>query len=118
MLDIVEALPPKFLAMYRAMSSLPRPDALLATVDLSEPGKQQWETNKTGYMNWVLGRLLTKGAAKEGMGHEAVDKVDLAASEVGTKEELWHALDAVGAMKRDLAVVLSPEGDADARMGE
>ena len=118
MLDILEALPPKFLAMYQTMSSLPPPETLPATVDLSEPGKRQWETNKTGYMNWVLGRLLTKGAAKEGMGHGAVDKVDLAASEVGTGEELRRALDAVGAMKRDLAAVLPPQGDADDRMEE
>ena len=103
--------------MYRTMSSLPRPEALTAIVDLSGSGKQQWGTNKTGYMNWVLGQLLTKGAIKEGMGHdhEKVDKVDLAASEVGTRDELWRALDAVGAMKRDLTVVLPPEGDANDR---
>jgi len=100
------------------MSSLPPPETLPATVDLSEPGKRQWETNKTGYMNWVLGRLLTKGAAKEGLGHGAVDKVDLAASEVGTGEELRRALGAVGALKRDLAAVLPPEGDVDDRMQE
>jgi hypothetical protein len=104
--------------MYRTMTSLPRPETLPATVDLSEPGKQQWETNKTGYMNWVLGRLLTKAAVKEGMGHEEVDKVDLAASEVGSREELWRALDAVGAMKRDHAMVLPPEGNAGDRMEE
>lgn len=87
-------------------------------MDLSEPGKRQWETNKTGYMNWVLGRLLTKGAAKEGMGHGAVDKVDLTASEIGTAKELRRALDAVGAMELDLAAVLPPEGDAEDRMEE
>jgi kinetochore protein Mis12/MTW1 len=118
MLDILAALPPKFLAMYQTMSSLPPPETLPATVDLSEPGKRQWETNKMGYMNWVLGRLLTKGATKEGMGHGPVDKVDLAASEVGTGEELRRALDAVGVMKRNLAAVLPPEGDVDDRMEE
>jgi len=118
MLDKLEALPSKFLAMYQTLSSLPPPETLPATVDLSEPGKRQWETNKTGYMNWVLGRLLTKSATKEGMGHGAVDKLDSAASEVGTGEELRRALDAVGGMKRDLAAVLPPEQDAEDMMEE
>ena len=118
MLNALQELPPKFLAMYRTLSSLPPPETLPAAVDLSEPGKRQWETSKTGYMNWALGRLLVKGGAKEGVGHGAVDKIDQAASEIGTGEELRSALHAVGAIKRDLAAVLPPEGDVEDRMEE
>jgi len=118
MLNTLQELPPKFLEMYRTLSSLPPLETLPTAVDLSEPGKRQWETSKTGYMNWVLGRLLVKGETKEGMGHGAVDKIDLTASEIGTGEELRCALNAVGAIKRDLAAVLPPEGDVEDRMEE
>jgi len=116
MLNTLQELPTKFLEMYRTLSSLPPPETLPAAVDLSEPGKRQWETSKIGYMNWVLGRLLVKGEESKGVGHGAVDKMDLTASEIGTGEELRCALDAVGAIKRDLAAVLPPEGDVEDRM--
>ncbi|KAF8958863.1 Mis12 protein-domain-containing protein [Flammula alnicola] len=111
-LDILHDLPPKFLEMYKTISSLPPLD-ISPSVDLTEPGKRQWETNKTGYMNWALGRLLVKGEVGEGVGHGAVDKVDRAAAEIGTGEELRRALDAVGTVKRELDAVEGRRGSED-----
>ena len=47
--------------MYQSMVSLPPldPDAN-SMPQATEPGKRQWETNKTGYASWAVGQLLTK----------------------------------------------------------
>lgn len=92
-LDKMKALPPKFLSMYQALSTLPQPDRQLDTP--VDPGKRQWETNKTGYVNWAVDRLLAKGGADRG-GSRAV------AEELGTAQELRAALAAVGDVKADL----------------
>ncbi|CAA7257440.1 unnamed protein product [Cyclocybe aegerita] len=115
-LETLHELPPRFVEMYNTLSSLPPLDTP-ASVDTTEPGKRPWETSKTGYMNWALGRLLTKGADQdEGAGHLAVDKLDKAASIVGTSEELRRALDSVEVLKRRLDH--APERDDDSRMDE
>ena len=99
--------------MYQTISTLPPLD-ISPTVDLTEPGKRQWETNKTGYMNWALGRLLVKSEQQDGgVGHGAVDKIERAASEVGTGEDLRRALTAVGMVKRDLDAVEGRQGSED-----
>jgi kinetochore protein Mis12/MTW1 len=77
--------------MYQLMSSLP-PLNIPPTVNLTEPGKRQWETNQTGYVNWALRQLLAKGKVGESDGHASVDKLDVIAAEVATGDELQRAL--------------------------
>ncbi|CAA7262497.1 unnamed protein product [Cyclocybe aegerita] len=109
-LETLHELPPRFVEMYNTLSLLPLLDTP-ASVDITEPGKRPWETSKTGYMNWALGQLLTKD---EGAGHLAVDKLDKAASIVGTSEELRRALDSGVKRRLDHA----PGRDDDSRMDE
>lgn len=78
------------------ISSLPPLD-VQPTVNLTEPGKRQWETNQTGYANWALRQLLAKGKVGESDGHLSVDKLDAVAVEVATGEELQRALRSVDA---------------------
>lgn len=98
-LDKMKAIPPKFLSMYQALSTLPQPDRQLDTP--VDPGQRQWETNKSGYVNWAVDRLLAKGGADRG-GSRAVDNLETAADELGTAQELRTALAAVGDVKADL----------------
>ncbi|KAF8869230.1 hypothetical protein BD779DRAFT_1740220 [Infundibulicybe gibba] len=55
-------LPEKFFSMYQSLSSAPELDpatmATLVQLRMSEPGKRQWETNKTGYYNWALTQVV------------------------------------------------------------
>ncbi|KJA23328.1 hypothetical protein HYPSUDRAFT_201358 [Hypholoma sublateritium FD-334 SS-4] len=118
-LDTLHALPDKFHAMYRTVSSLP-PLEVSPTVDLTEPGKRQWETSRSGYVNRALSRLLVR--TDEGTGHGAVDKMDSAAASIGDGEALRRALHEVDTVQRDLASVQhqqpSDEPEDDSHMEE
>ncbi|KAF4616881.1 hypothetical protein D9613_008921 [Agrocybe pediades] len=117
-LDTLEVLPAKFIQMFNNLSSLPPLD-VSPTTELSEPGKRHWETSKTGYMNWAIGRLLVKGEGKEGVGHGAVDTMAQNAASIGADSELRRALESVGAVKKDLASVPPADEDGDdSRMEE
>ena len=52
-----DTLPTKYLAMYQALSYLPPLEPAFPSVDLTEPGKRQWEPSKSGCLNWAVGRL-------------------------------------------------------------
>ncbi|KDR78407.1 hypothetical protein GALMADRAFT_20169, partial [Galerina marginata CBS 339.88] len=101
-------IPPRFLEMYQALSS----PSLPPTSSLPPPasgsagsGKREWETGKTGYVNWALGRLLVKGQGQgqsPSPGHTPVDKLDRAAASVGSGEEIRAALEVVGGLRREL----------------
>lgn len=105
--------------MYTTVSSLP-PLEVSPTVDLTEPGKRQWETSHSGYVNWALSRLLVRTG--EGTGHGAVDKMDSAAARIGDGEALRRALHEVDTVHRDLASMQHQqpldEPEDDSRMEE
>jgi len=82
-----ETLPTKHLAMCQTLSSLPPLEPSFGSVDFSEAGKRQWEPSKSGYLNWAVDRLLVKG--------EAMDKVENSTLEIGSGEDLRHALHAM-----------------------
>jgi len=98
--------------MYETLLSLPPKDPSFASVDLTEPGKRQWETNKSGYINWAVGRLHAKGEA----GERAVDKVERSALEIGSGENLRNAVHAVGVAKDVLDRRQRDDDDDDSRM--
>ena len=97
-------LPLKYVEMYQTLSSLPLLE-LSPSINTTEAGKRQWETNKTGYMNWALGQLMVKGMVAQVDGLPAVDKLDATVTEVGTGEALRLALNTVDVVKRQLDVV-------------
>lgn len=77
--------------MYQTMSSLPPPD-IQPPVNFTESGKRQWETNKTGYVNWALQQLLARSKVGQIGGQMSVDGLDAAAAEIATGDELQQAL--------------------------
>ncbi len=92
-LETQDQLPPKFVEMYQTLSTLPQFDTPPPINNLTTtPGKQQWETNKTGYMNWALERLMVRSKVVEGDGQAVVGKLDAVAAQVGSCEELQRAL--------------------------
>ena len=104
--------------MYETLSSLPPVEPSLASVDLTEPGKRQWETSKSGYINWAVGRLLVKGEAGE---QHSVDNVEKSSREIGTGEDLRNALHAAKDRLDTLLLVSrqlarDPDGDGDVPM--
>ena len=89
--------------MCQTLSSLPPLEPLFGSVDLTEPGKRQWEPSKSGYLNWAVGRLLVKG--------EAMDKVENSTLEIGSGEDLRRALHAVDVAKGKLNALVSQQHD-------
>ncbi|PPR05547.1 hypothetical protein CVT26_008988, partial [Gymnopilus dilepis] len=94
---------------------------------LTEPGKRVWETSQTGYVNWALGRLLVRsvpqgqgqgsssqgssgpssqgeeeGAAASTTGQGIVDRIDHAAAQIGSGEDLRSALEVIEGVRREL----------------
>ncbi|KDR76674.1 hypothetical protein GALMADRAFT_267650 [Galerina marginata CBS 339.88] len=120
-------IPTRFLQMYHALAS----SSLASTCSIPLPsgaagsgsGKSEWETGKTGYVNWALGRLLVKGQEQGhspspsssqcdsgaqdlgqgvGEGHTPVAKLDRAATSVGSGEEIRAAHEVVAGTRREL----------------
>ena len=89
--DILPTKLSKYLATYKTLSSLPPLEPSFGPVDLTEPGKRQWQPSKSGYLNWAVGWLLVKG--------EAMDKVENSTMEIGSGVDLRRALDAVDVAK-------------------
>ncbi|KAF5318496.1 hypothetical protein D9619_011034 [Psilocybe cf. subviscida] len=141
--DPLHTLPPKILAMYTTLASLSA-HAPLNTIDVparapsaqADPGKRQWETSRTGYLSWAVGRLVERaegtadasGANMDemgagvtgGAGKAAVDAAEAGTADVGTSAELQRALaavEAVGAVRRDLEGVRSPVASQGASQG-
>ena len=80
--------------MYQTVSSLPPPN-VQPPVDFTESGKRQWETNKTGYVNWALQQLLARSKVGQIGGQMSVDGLDAAAAKIATADELQQALHSV-----------------------
>jgi kinetochore protein Mis12/MTW1 len=91
--------------MYQTLSSLSPLEPTFASVDLTEPGKRQWEPSKSGYLNWAVGRLLVKG--------EAVDNLENSTLEIGSGEDLRHALHAVDVAMDKLDALVSQQHARD-----
>ncbi|PPQ81772.1 hypothetical protein CVT25_013684 [Psilocybe cyanescens] len=117
-LDKLHSLPPKFLQMYRTLSSLPPldsiPSAISTSTNTTEAGKRQWETSHTGYVNWALGRLVARTAGEggptadgEGGGAAtaAVDRLDRTATSIGSGDDLRRALEVFGDVNQVLLQV-------------
>jgi kinetochore protein Mis12/MTW1 len=84
--------------MYTTVSTLPPHDPASFQLPLPDPGKRQWETSKTGYLNWAVSQLLVRGAGVSGKGSSAVDKAVEGAYEVGKSDDVKAALQVVGGM--------------------
>jgi kinetochore protein Mis12/MTW1 len=91
--------------MYQTLSSLPPLEPSFSSVDLTEPGKRQWEPSKSGYLNWAVGRLLAKS--------EAVDTLGNSTLEIGSGEDLRHALHAAGVAMDKLDTLVSQQHARD-----
>ena len=91
--------------MYRGLSSLPPLEPSFGSVNLTEPGKRQWEPSKSGYLNWAVGRLLVK--------NEAMDKVENSTLEIGSGEDLRHALRAVDVARGKLNTLVGQQRATD-----
>ena len=83
------------------MSTLPPHDPASFQLPLPDPGKRQWETSKTGYLNWAADQLLARGQGGggekgKGKGSEAVRRAVEGSDGVGKAEDVKAALETVG----------------------
>ncbi|PPR05759.1 hypothetical protein CVT24_006825 [Panaeolus cyanescens] len=114
--------------MHAHLSTLPSTSelALLTNTSTSssnqqQQGKRQWETSKTGYMNWALRQLMTKNDRERemvagGTGTAAVDKLVKSATELGSAGDIKAAiglLEEAGGRRRG-----NDDLDDDSRMEE
>jgi len=99
------------------MSALPSLDpaaiASLTQFRLADPGKREWETSRTGYLNWAVGQLLERARRMEeeeesgkeggeGRRDSALDAMAARAGEVGRAEDLKRALEATESVRDSL----------------
>ncbi|KAG5646018.1 hypothetical protein DXG03_004620 [Asterophora parasitica] len=105
-LDLLGALPRKFMAMYSAVAALPPLDAsTLASLSHADPGKRQWETSTTGYKNWAVAQLLSKAESGDAGGRSVVDTLLERAGQVGSAEQLRTVVEAVDDVRMGLDTV-------------
>jgi kinetochore protein Mis12/MTW1 len=108
--------------MYASVSSLPPLEpaviASLTQFQLTDPGKRQWETSKSGYLNWAVGQLLSKARREEddeiASGNSAVTaSITASLEDIGTATDLRAALDAIKDLRQSFGMVqnVSREGD-------
>lgn len=104
-IDVLERLPESFLTMYDGIASLPPLDPAsitnLTQFQLTEPGKRQWETSKTGYLNWAVAQLVAKSRTQS-EGGSRIDAVSARAEEIGSAEDLRVLLELTEGVKTDL----------------
>ncbi|KAJ8084391.1 hypothetical protein PM082_003160 [Marasmius tenuissimus] len=96
-LEILGQLPSQLMAMNDAVSNLPPLDsatvAALTQFPLTEPGKREWETSKTGYLNWAVSQLLDRTREVEAGGSAVVDSITRNVEEVGKAAQLRQAFE-------------------------
>ncbi|KAK0465218.1 Mis12 protein-domain-containing protein [Desarmillaria tabescens] len=103
-LDVSAALPRKLMEMHSAVSNLPPIDpetiAALAQFQETDSGKRQWETSKSGYLNWAVSQLLSRSKTREGGGE--VEGITEQAAEIGQAEQLRQAFEITNGVREDL----------------
>lgn len=87
--------------MFRSVSALPPLDP--ANIKLADPGKRQWETSESGYINWAVGQLLDKGASAAGGGtsRPAINALTSKVEDVGETSILRAAIEAASVVTQD-----------------
>lgn len=60
-MEALETLPEQINDLFEGIVALPHIDPTATTaLPLPDPSKRLWETNKTGYVNWAVGQLVSK----------------------------------------------------------
>ncbi|KII95304.1 hypothetical protein PLICRDRAFT_96165 [Plicaturopsis crispa FD-325 SS-3] len=97
-LKSIAAVAPALSAMHASVSSLPPldPTQVPAPVTLKDFGKREWETSKTGYLNWATGSLMQRTVGSSGGVNEA-GMLEGAAS-IGPGEWIKATLESEGAV--------------------
>ena len=102
------------------MTKLPTLDpatkASFAQFQLTDPGKRQWETSKTGYLKWAVGQLLAKAREEDsvaGGGSSAVDILNATMAEVGGADQLRAAFEVTEGVKADFETVTASSDRMD-----
>lgn len=93
-LESISGLSGQVEGMYETVSGLPSLDratvAELSQYQMSEPGKRQWETSKTGYLKWAVGQLIGRIRA-EGESSAVVSEIEQQAASIGSADDLQKA---------------------------
>ncbi|KAJ7086591.1 Mis12 protein-domain-containing protein [Mycena crocata] len=95
--DAGAMLPDRLVELHQSVSTLPKLEettmAALSQLSQTEAGKRQWETGKSGYMDWAISQLLVK-AKEEGGGELLAD--------IPKAELLRRAIAAIDDVSREL----------------
>ena len=97
-LDVVSSIPDQLSDLHASMAELPVLDpaaiAELTQFQLTDPGKRQWETSKTGYLNWAVDQLLARVRRQEGAGGStAASELVTQVHDIATAEDLKATLE-------------------------
>jgi kinetochore protein Mis12/MTW1 len=101
-LEKLSPIPAMLSQLHSSLAALPPMDsaaiAALTQFQLTEPGKRQWETSHTGYLNWAVGQLLERAAEHGRWKRAAVGGMDAGVAAVGSAD-LRAALAATESLK-------------------
>ncbi|KAG7099582.1 hypothetical protein E1B28_001412 [Marasmius oreades] len=96
-LDILGKLPQQLMAMNNAVINLPPLDpatiAALTQFPLNEPGKREWETSKTGYLNWAVTQLTERTREDQPGSSAVVHSIMHNVEEIGKADQLRQAFE-------------------------
>lgn len=108
-MNLLPALPDKLQSMHHAFSGLSALDDVtinaLTQLHLTEPGKRQWETSKSGYLNWAVEQLLLKAKEQNKTGGQD------GRAEAEKANQLRAAYEAMEGVRTDLQTVGGAESD-------
>lgn len=115
-MEVLGALPGKLTTMFNSVSTLPPLDPStmpsISQMQLADPGKRQWETSKTGYLNWAVGQLLERTKEEDNVaGRSSVDILSTKVEEVGHASQLRAAVEAAGSVRADLNIIGGSRAD-------
>jgi len=97
-LDLLSTIPQKLTEVYQSASSLTPMDSSSLPITLVDPGKRQWETSKTGYVNWAVNQLVERTKEEEGpstgKGSSTIHALSVNVEDIGSADGLRRVVEA------------------------
>ena len=91
--------------MHESASSLSPTDSSSFPITLVDPGKRQWETSKTGYVNWAVTQLVERTKEEDGRstgkGSSTIHALSVKVEEIGSADKLRRVVESQSSASAD-----------------
>jgi kinetochore protein Mis12/MTW1 len=97
-LDDISGIPDKLSDLHASIAELPALDPAaiveLTQLQLTDPGKRQWETSNAGYLRWAVDQLLARLRQQDGAtGTTTASQLVAHVNDIANVEDLKATLD-------------------------